>query len=92
MKLNSNDYREMAQMIEEPGTDTLTFEKDGEVLEVKYSLDVDGYVEDDYYNGTGAYVATCVDFAAEVVDCYTEDGEDAENDFNAKELEKELNY
>lgn len=57
MKLNDNDYREIASRIEE-GSDTIEYEKDGELLHIDYSYEVEGYREDDYYNGTGAFVET----------------------------------
>ena len=59
MKLNDNDYREIAAKIE-VGEHTVEYEKDGDLLCIDYEYDTDGYVEDDarcgYENGTGAWV------------------------------------
>ena len=72
-------------MVEEGGK-YIDFEKDGETLSIEYSYDVDGYVEDDYYNGTGAFVKTSVDFSIDSVECYNEDGEDTESNFDEDTL------
>lgn len=43
---------------------------------------VDGYTEDDYYNGTGAYVVTDINVGIDdlEVHTYTDDGEEKPND------------
>lgn len=53
MTLTTNDYYEIASQIED-GSNSIEFEKDGETLFIECTLESDGYVEDDYYNGTGA--------------------------------------
>lgn len=50
------------------------YKKDGEQLEVSYYLDIDGYYEDDYFNGTGAKVVTSCDFYIRDYHLYNEDG------------------
>jgi len=87
MTLTASDYSNIASLIEE-GTDTIEYTKGGEVLCIDYTLEIDGYVEDDYYNGTGAFVETSVDFYIESADSYTEDGEETDNDFDEDELYK----
>lgn len=57
MVLNDKDYMEIASMIDE-GNGGLDYEKDGEMLHIDYTFDVDGYFEDDRENGTGAFVET----------------------------------
>lgn len=87
MKLTEEDYKNIASQIEE-GTATVEYEKDGEVLVVDYILDLDGYVEDDYFNGTGAWVETGRMF--EVMDSasYDTGGAETDNDFKASRLEE----
>lgn len=55
---------------------------DNTVVEVSGRYEMDGYREDDYFNGTGAWVTTYVSVVVE--DCavytYDEDGEETEND------------
>lgn len=87
MKLTASDYSNIASLIEE-GNDTLEYTKDGETLIIEYTYEVDGYVEDDYYNGTGAFVQTDTEFCVLGAGSYTEDGEETTNDFNENELYK----
>lgn len=81
MILTMNDYNEISSMIEE-GNGTVEYEKDGEILYVDYNYEIDGYVENDYFNGTGAFVETSFDFYINEVECYNEDGEAAESNFD----------
>ena len=55
MNLTASDYMYIASQIE-VGKGSIEFEKDNETLFLDYTYDVDGYVEDDYFNGTGAFV------------------------------------
>ena len=57
MKLEKNDYREIASRIEE-GANSIEYEKDGERLFLDCTFETDGYFEDDRENGTGAWVET----------------------------------
>lgn len=52
------------------------------VVEVSGRYELDGYREDDYFNGTGAWVTTYVSVVVEDCTVYTydEDGEETEND------------
>lgn len=56
----------------------------------------DGYCEDDYYNGTGAWVATDASVAIDEVEAYDMDGEEAALDIDESlvccEVEKELTF
>ena len=51
------------------------------VVEVSGSYEIDGYTEDDYDNGTGAWVVTYVSVIVEALDVFTynEDGEQVAN-------------
>lgn len=65
------------------GRFSLEVEIDGNtVVEVSGRYEMDGYCEDDYFNGTGAWVTTYVSVVVEDCAVYTndEDGEETEND------------
>ena len=87
MNLTASDYMNIASQIE-VGKGSIEFEKENETLFVDYSYDVDGYVEDDYFNGTGAFVETSSSLYIEGVESFNEDGEETSNNFNESELEK----
>ncbi len=85
MKLTASDYKNIASLIEE-GEGTVEYAKDGEILFIEYTFEVDGYVEDDYYNGTGAFVQTNAVFCVHGAGSYTEDGEETANNFDEYKL------
>lgn len=65
------------------GRFSLEVEIDGNtVVEVSGRYEMDGYCEDDYFNGTGAWVTTYVSVVVEDCAVYTndEDGEETVND------------
>lgn len=87
MTLTTNDYYEIASQIED-GSNSIEFEKDGETLFIECTFESDGYVEDDYYNGTGAYVETFRALYVESVESYNEDGEQTANNFDEATLQE----
>lgn len=87
MTLTTKDYFEIANQMEN-GSNSIEFEKEGEILFIEYTLESDGYVEDDYYNGTGAYVETYRALYVESVESYDEDGEPTTNNFDEATLQK----
>ncbi len=87
MTLTTKDYYEIASQIED-GSNSIEFEKDGETLFIECTLESDGYVEDDYYNGTGAYVETFRALYVESVESYNEDGEQTANSFDEATLQE----
>ena len=80
MKLTNIDYQNIANLIE-VGSDTIEYAKDGETLFIDYTYETDGYVEDDYFNGTGAYVAVERVLEVQAIDCLSGDGEASQSDF-----------
>lgn len=85
MILTDEDYRELAsQIIDRQGYAIL--DKGNEELEIRYKYDEDGYCEDDYYNGTGAWVVTAVYLRVLDVICTNEDGSPCYHDFDENEL------
>lgn len=89
MKLTKNDYQSIIEQIDflYDGEQTVEIEKDGETLEVTVTYHEDGYFEDDYYNGTGAFVSTMQELVVKSVVSFNEDG-DTENDFDEDTLYK----
>ena len=86
MKLTNIDYESIANQIE-VGKGIIEYEKDGETLYIDYEYEEDGYVEDDYYNGTGAFVVTGRSLNI-MFESFNEDGEETENDFDQNEVLK----
>lgn len=89
MTLTDEDYEVLASQIEE-GEGYAILDKDGVELEIHYKCEKDAYQEDDYYNGTGAWVVTAINMRVLNVSCVNEDGEQVDTDFDDWELEKEV--
>lgn len=87
MILTTSDYMTIASQIEE-GKGSVEFEKENEILFFDYSYEIEGYVEDDYFNGTGAFIRTSSSLYIENVESYNVDGEETSNNFNESELDK----
>ena len=87
MTLTKNDYYEIAALMNDGGG-SAEYEKEGETLYFEYSLDVDGYEENGYYDGTGAYIVRDAACIIENVECYGEDGERTECNLDEALLEK----
>lgn len=87
MMLTTSDYMTIASQIEE-GKGSVEFEKENEILFFDYSYEIEGYVEDDYFNGTGAFIETSSSLYIEGVESFNEDGEETSNNFNESELDK----
>lgn len=85
MTLTSIDYQNIANMIE-VGSGTIEYTKGNEILFIDYIYTEEGYDEDDYFNGTGAYVVTTRFLSVGAVDCFNDDGEAARADFCESQL------
>lgn len=85
MKLTDKDYAAIAQDVVE-GSNYIEYEKDNETIAIECELVIDGYTEDDYYHGTGAFVETSRDLYVKSVESWNQDGDDTENDFDQDEL------
>lgn len=72
----------------EVGNGSIEYEKENEILCFDYSYDVEGYVEDNYFNGTGAFIETSSSLYIENVKSFNEDGDETSNNFCESELEK----
>ena len=89
MILTDNDYEVLAAQITE-GEDYAQLDSGNETLELRFSYEEDSYQEDDYHcgygNGTGAWVTTGINLYIKDVECYNEDGEKCEHDFDECKL------
>ena len=85
MKLNSNDYRAIAEKISE-GSNYVEYVKNEETIAIECNFEVEGYIEDDYYNGTGAFDETSRKLYVVSVESWSKDGDDTDNDFDENEL------
>lgn len=88
MTLTATDYREIAEMLTE-GNNSIEYTKDGEIIFIDCTIEEEGYFEDDYFNGTGAWICTDKTINVESAISYNEDGdEETTNDFSEWELSK----
>ena len=70
------------------GTFSVGVEVNDTLVIVDGSFEIDGYCEDDYSNGTGAWVTTYVSVCIENVEAYDEDGNEVEVACDLTEIEK----
>lgn len=70
------------------GTFSVEVEVNNTLIVVDGSFEIDGYPEDDYFNGTGAWVTTYVSVCIDSVEAYDEDGNEAEVICNLTEIER----
>lgn len=85
MTLTENDYYSISEQITE-GSGSVEYSKNGETLYFDYTLTTDGYTEDDYFNGTGAFIETDKTLNVQNVESYDNDGEETANDFKESNL------
>jgi hypothetical protein len=67
IQLEQKDYDAIAEMIAMATGDNSIFYDD--IIEVCYTVEGEGYREDDYYDGTGAYITTSIDVNISDVKC-----------------------
>ena len=70
------------------GTFSVEVEVNNTLVVVGGSFEIDGYPEDDYFNGTGAWVTTYVSVCIDCVEAYDEDGNEVEVICNLTEIER----
>ena len=70
------------------GTFSVEVEVNNTLVVVDGSFEIDGYCEDDYFNGTGAWVTTYVSVCIDSVEAYDEDGNEVEAICNPTEIER----
>lgn len=70
------------------GTFSVEIEANNTLVVVDGSFEIDGYPEDDYFNGTGAWMTTYVSVCIDSVEAYDEDGNEVEVICNLTEIER----
>lgn len=70
------------------GTFSVEVEVNNTLVVVDGSFEIDGYCEDDYFNGTGAWVTTYVSVCIDSVEAYDEDGNEIDVDCDLAEIER----
>ena len=70
------------------GTFSVEVEVNNTLVVVDGSFEINGYCEDDYFNGTGAWVTTYVSVCIDSVEAYDEDGNKVEVICNLTEIER----
>ena len=72
------------------GTFSVEVEVNNTLVVVDGSFEIDGYCEDDYFNGTGAWVTTYVSVCIDSVEAYDEDGNEVDVDCDLTEIERSV--
>lgn len=72
------------------GTFSVEVEANNTLVVVDGSFEIDGYCEDDYFNGTGAWVTTYVSVCIDSVEAYDEDGNEVDVDCDLTEIERSV--
>ena len=90
MTLTREDYQNIYNLItvQGHGECQMEYEKENEVISIEYTYEEEGYVEDDYYNGTGAWICTDRSLVVDSYQSYNEDGDETDNDFIPANLER----
>lgn len=70
------------------GTFSVEVEVNNTLVVVDGSFEIDGYCEDDYLNGTGAWVTTYISVCINSVEAYDEDGNEVEVTCDLTEIER----
>lgn len=86
MILTREDYENIARQIEE-GKNSVTYDKGDEILQIDCIFETEGSWEDDYYNGTGAYVELARQLTITKAEVCNEDGISKPFDLDAGLLE-----
>lgn len=72
------------------GTFSVEVEVNNTLVVVDGSFEIDGYCEDDYFNGTGAWVTTYVSVCIDNVEAYGADGNEVYVDCDLTEIERSV--
>lgn len=72
------------------GTFSVEVEVSNTLIVVNGSFEIDGYCEDDYFNGTGAWVTTYVSVYIDGIEAYDEDGNEVDVDCDLTEIERSV--
>ena len=72
------------------GTFSIEVEVNNTLVVVDGRFEIDGYCEDDYFNGTGGWVTTYVSVCIGSVEAYDEDGNEVDVDCDLTEIERSV--
>ena len=72
------------------GAFSVEVEVNNTLVVVDGSFEIDGYCEDGYFNGTGAWVTTYVAVRIDNVEAYDEDGNEVDVDCDLTEIERSV--
>lgn len=72
------------------GTFSVEVEANNTLVVVDGRFEIDGYCEDDYFNGTGAWVTTYVSVYIDGIEAYDEDGNEVDVDCDLTEIERSV--
>ncbi|CDB12118.1 unknown [Bacteroides sp. CAG:633] len=72
------------------GTFSVEVEVNNTLVVVDGRFEIDGYCEDDYFNGTGAWVTTYVSVYIDGIEAYDEDGNEVDVDCDLTEIERSV--
>lgn len=87
MVLTEKDYENIAAKISE-GSNSIDYDKGDETLHIDCVFETEGSWEDDFYNGTGAYIELYRRFFVEKARVYAEDGIPKPIEIDEAKLEK----
>ena len=85
MKLTDYDYEQIASKMTTERCIT-KYHKNGEILAIEYDCDVTGSVEDDYNNGTGAFIPSMAKCVIGDHESYTTKGDITETELDDAKL------
>lgn len=92
MKLYEHDYKELARKCADcanVGISSVSVEKKTETLTLTIDVTVDGYTEDDYYNGTGGFIPTIAECRILNIELFSEDAKAKIPDIDTSRIETE---
>lgn len=72
------------------GTFSIEVEVNNTLVVVDGSFEIDGYCEDDYFNGTGAWITTYVSVCIDSIEAYDEDGNEVDITCSLTEIERSV--
>lgn len=92
MKLYERDYADLVRKCADcanAGISSVSVDKKDETLTLTVDVTVEGYMEDDYYNGTGAFIPTNSDCRIIDIELCTLDDKCKMPDVDRTRIEKE---
>lgn len=95
MKLYERDYADLARKCADcanAGISAVSVEKKDETLTLTVDVTVEGYMEDDYYNGTGGFIPVTAECRVIEVELSSLDEKDKIPNIDINRIECETKY